>query len=183
MKSKGKIYLPIVVFSIFFFIVTGVLSEQTSSNLKDTGAEDIVFADFLTVYHSYYKTKQEDEKLREKGQQLQAQIEKEREKIAELEKKMNSGILSEEEKNKLQQDIEEAKRKASREIQEFNLEIESERQNVIDKLIAELRGKISDFGKERGYTVILDKSEVLFSDEDLDVTKDMVDYVNKGSSE
>ena len=71
---------------------------------------------------------------------------------------------------------------ATKTIQEFNLEIEGDRRETIDKLIEELREKVSSFGEERGYGMILDKNELIFSDTRLDLTKEIVDYINEGVS-
>ncbi len=95
---------------------------------------------------------------------------------------MNSGVLSEEEKGKLSQEMEELKTQINNKIQEFHLEIESDRRKTIDKLIEELREKVSSFGEERGYSMILDRNELIFSDTSLDLTKEIVDYINEGVS-
>lgn len=188
----GRIFLPLVLL-IFFSVSLCVLSEEKSSpsaldkggwvgNVEKQTDGKMGFADFLTIYHSYFRTKKEDKRLNEKGNELQAKLELEKGKIAELEKKMNSGILSETEKGKLNKEMEDTKMQVSKKIQEFNLEIESDRRKTIDKLIEELREKISNFGKGKGYSMIFDKNELIFSDTSFDLTKEIVDYINKESS-
>ena len=176
MGTKNKVVLTLVLF-VFLSASIGVLSQEKQK------ANKIGFADFLTIYHSYSATKVEDERLKEKGTEFQTQIDTEKVKIAELEKKMGSGVLSEEEKGKLSKEIEEAKTQISKKIQEFNLEIESDRRQTIDKLIGELRDKISVYGKEKGYSIILDKNQLIFSDTNLDITQEIVEYVNKESNQ
>ncbi len=141
------------------------------------------FADFLAIYHSYSQTKLEDKKLKEKGRELQEEINVDRDKISELEKKLNSGILSEKEKEVLDKEIEELKKQIARKIQEFNSKIDSERRQAIDKLIEELRLKISEYGKEKGYAMIFDQNELIFSDTRFDLTQEIIDYVNKNGKE
>ncbi len=140
-------------------------------------------ADFLIIYHSYSQTKAEDERLKEKGYELQEKIDADKNKITELEKRINSGILSEEEKENLNKEIEELKAQITKNIKEFNLQMDSERKQVIDKLIEDLRAKISNYGQEKGYVMIFDKNELIFSDTILDLTQEMVDYVNKNTGE
>ncbi len=189
----GGIFLPLVLL-IFFSVSLCILSEEKSSpptprrnvgagNVEKQTDGKIGFADFLTIYHSYSRTEEEDERLKEKGNEIQAKLDLEKGKIAELEKKMNSGILSETEKGKLSKEMEEVKMQVNKKIQEFNLEIESDRRKTIDKLIEELREKISNFGKEKSYSMILDKNELIFSDTSFDLTKEIVNYINKESSE
>jgi outer membrane protein len=178
MYSKKRIFILLVLL-VFFSTSGGILSAGKSSNVKEERGGKIGFVDFLIIYHSYSQTKVEDERLKEKGNELQAKIDLEREKIAELEKKMDSGVLSEKEKEKLSKEIEDAKTQAQSKIQEFNLEINNDRKKTIDKLIEELKDKISRFGKENDYIMILDKNEPIFSDTSLDLTKEIVDYINK----
>jgi len=156
--------------------------QENSSNIEKQKVEKIGFADFLTIYHSYSQTKAENERIKGKGMEFQAKIDIEKANIAELEKKMNSGILSEEEKGKLNSQIEDAKTQVNKKIQEFKLEIASDERQTIEKLIEELKEKISSFGKEKGYSMILDQNQLIFSDISLDLTKEIVDYVNGGVS-
>jgi len=142
----------------------------------------IGFADFLIIYHSYSQTKVEDERLKEKGLQLQKKIDADKNKIIEIEKRINSGILSEEEKENLNKEIEELKAQITKNIQEFKLEIASDEKQTIEKLIGDLRAKISNYGKEKSYTIIFDKNDLIFSDTQFDLTREIVDYINKDSN-
>lgn len=181
MGIRNKVFIPLVLL-IFFAVSVCMLSAADLSKAGKQTTEKIGFADFLTIYHSYYPTKAEDERLKVKGNELQAKLDIEKGKIAELEKKMNSGILSEEEKGKLNKEMEDTKTQVSKKIQEFNLEIEGDRRKTIDRLIVELKEKISTFGKEKGYIMILDQNQLIFSDTSLDLTKEIVDYTNKDVS-
>ena len=143
--------------------------------------DKIAFADFLAIYHSYYKTKIEDNRLREKGIQLKGTIDTEKNKITELENRMNSGILSEEQKSKLSVEIEELKLKIENQLQEFKLELASDERQTIENLIGDLRAKISEYGKEKGYIMIFDKNDLIFSDTGLDITDEIVGYVNENN--
>lgn len=200
-NSSVRLLLAVVLFLVFCSISIVVLSQgrnlSKSPVLKEenpapTPAPEMAiqvgeagtvnkmgFADFLTIYHSYSQTKIEDERLKEKGLELQGKIDADRNKIAELEKNLNSGILSGKEKENLSKEIEELKTKITKDIQEFNLKIDNERRQTIDKLIEELRAKLSDYGKEKSYTMIFDKNELIFSDTSLDLTQEIVEYINK----
>ncbi len=173
MFIKNKVFLSLVL-GILLSISTPIFSQgKNSSNVGKIG-----FADFLTIYHSYSPTKVEDERRKGKVNEFQAKVDIEKNKIAELEKKMNSGVLSEEEKGKLSKEIENAKTQTSKMIQEFNLEMDSDGRKTIEKLIEELRGKVSNYGKEKGYFMIFDQNQLIFSDTSLNLTKEIVDYVN-----
>ncbi len=160
-------------------------NEKQPDNISVSGSTESItgnkmgFADFLKIYHSYSKTKTEDERLKEEGRDFQEKIDTDRNKISELEKKINSAILSQKEKEDLNKEIEELKTKITKDVQEFNLKIDNERKQAIDKLIEDLRTKISNYGKEKGYTMIFDQNALVFSDTHLDLTQEIVDYINK----
>lgn len=181
MGIKSKVFLLLTLL-ISFSICVSILGAEEPADIEKEKEGKIGFADFLIIYHSYSQTKVEDERLKEKGSELQTKIDIEKAKIEELEKKMNSGILSEEEKEKLSKEIEDTKTQAKRKIQEFNLEIDSDRRQTIDKLIGELREKISRFAREEGYIMIFDKNELIFSDTSLDLTEEIVGYINNKES-
>lgn len=178
MDKRISVVLPVISFIVLSSMAL-VCGEEAVRIGKQQGIGKIGYADFLTIYHSYNQTKEEDKRLKERGDELQKKIDAEREKISKLEKKMASGILSEEEKKKLTKEIEEAKRQVNRKIKDYNLEINSERRETIDKLIRQLRSKITRFGEEQGYTIIFDTKDLLFADTNLDLTKEIVDYVNR----
>lgn len=182
MDKRIKVVLMVISF-IGFFSMNLVSAEEESAKMRQGEVRKIVYADFLTIYYSYNRTKEEDKKLKQKGDEIQKKIDAMKEEIKELEKKMDSGILSEEKKKRLAEEIEETKLRLNRKIKDYNLEIESERRETIDKLIQELRLKITEFGKERGFTLILDAKDLLFADTGLDVTKEIVDYINKKTEE
>ncbi|MDD5454269.1 MAG: OmpH family outer membrane protein [Candidatus Ratteibacteria bacterium] len=201
-KNKLK-FLPLIVLAIAFLILITILIQRKNPNESlalneksappekvskgngvliqtDAGAK-FGFADFLTVYHSYSKTKIEDERLKAKGLEFQRKIDLDKDKISELEKKINSGVISEKEKEILNKEIEEIKTQITKNIKEFNSGIDSEQRQAIDKLIEDLRIKISNYGKEKGYIMIFDKNELIFSDTHYDLTREIVDYVNKNT--
>jgi outer membrane protein len=195
---QAKFLLSAVVLLIFFSVSIAALSQggqekfpalnedsssDTEASVQASAGNKMGFADFLTIYHSYSKTKIEDERLKEEGQELQGKIDVDKNKITELEKRMNSGILSEEEKENLGKEIEELKTQIAGNIQEFNVKIDSERRQAIDKLVADLKDKISNYGKEKGYVMIFDQSQLIFSDTRLELTQEIIDYINKNSNE
>ena len=179
------ILLLFLVFCLTSVAVLGQNNKPIALNNEEINepTKKIGFADFLMIYHSYSKTKLEDERLKKEGQEFQARIDADRDKITELEKKINSGILSEKEKDNLNKEMEELKTKVNQDIQEFKLKIENERKKTIDKIIEELRVKVSDYGKEKGYAMIVDRNELIFSDTNLDLTREMVEYVNKNNNQ
>ncbi|MFH1548361.1 MAG: OmpH family outer membrane protein [Candidatus Omnitrophota bacterium] len=192
-NRQAKFLLSAIVLLIFFSVAIAVFSQEKSltqypvlneENSAQADAEKKMgFADFLTIYHSYSQTKIEDERLKEAGSELQEKIDTDRNKIIELEKRMNSGILSEKEMGNLSKEVEELKTQITENIQKFNLKIDSDRRQTIDKLIEDLKVKLSNYGKEQGYAMIFDKNELIFSDTRLDITQEIIDYINKNKNE
>ncbi|MCK4905416.1 OmpH family outer membrane protein [bacterium] len=188
-SRQAKFLLSAIVLLIFFSVSIAVFSQEkplvlNEENSTQVDAENKVgFADFLTIYHSYSQTKIEDERLKKAGSELQEKIDADRNKIIELEKRMDSGILSEKERENLSKEVEVLKTQITENIQGFNLKIDSDRRQIIDKLIEDLKVKLSNYGKEQGYAMIFDKNELIFSDTRLDVTQEIIDYINKNKNE
>lgn len=184
-SRQAKFLLSAIVLLMFFLVSIVVFGQEkpltlNEENSTQADAENKVgFANFLTIYHSYSQTKIEDERLKKAGSELQEKIDADRNKIIELEKRMDSGILSGKERENLSKEVEVLKTQITENIQEFNLKIDSDRRQTIDKLIEGLKVKLSNYGKEQGYAMIFDKNELIFSDTRLDITQEIIDYINK----
>ena len=79
-----------IIFLVFLSVAALTLYSQ------DRG---VVCADLLKVFQSYYKTKEADDYLKSKADELQKEIDVMRGEINDLDKLLKSGILSGEEKS------------------------------------------------------------------------------------
>lgn len=162
----------------FIFVAFAFLS---SGFLSGIGAEEhkLGYADFLVVYHSYYKTKQEDVRLKEEGEDLQKEIDKDEEEIKTLERKIESGLLTEEKKKEVKNQIKKKGEALSRKIRRLNFRISGQRKKVVEELVRELREKIQTFGAQEKYKLIFDGKDLLYADTALNITPQIVGYINQ----
>jgi len=170
MKIKGK---TVLTFVAFVLLVTGFIPQ--------IGAEEnkIGYADFLVIYHSYYKTKQEDTLLKKEGDSLQKEIDKDEEKIKILEKKIESGLLTEEKKKEIENQIKEKREALMKKARKLNFRMSEQRRKVVEELVIELRKKVQTFGTQEKYKLILDGKDLIYADTALDITRQIVDYINQ----
>ena len=134
-------------------------------------------ADLFEVFQSYSGTKKADAYLKEKAEGFQEEINKMREDISALEKILESGLLSEDEKAQKSKEIEGKKKALEEKIKASNLVMMKERKEKVDNILKELEKKIAEFAHEKGYQMILDKKNVLYIDESMDITKKIIKYI------
>ncbi|MGH2665716.1 OmpH family outer membrane protein [Flavobacterium sp.] len=89
--------------------------------------------------------------------------------------KLQSGAISESEKKDLMQTFIQGKE----ELQSFNQNFAAEQTS---KIWSRIHGYVNDFSKEQNYKLIIgsqDGQSVLYADQDLDVTEELLQYINK----
>jgi len=155
----------------FMFLITGTLY---------AGGTKIAAADLFKVFQSYSETKKADAYLKEKANSFQEEIGKIRSDISSLEKVLGSGTLSKEAKAQKSKELAEKKKSLEEKIKTSNLIMMQERKEKVDKILQDLEAKVAQFAKKNGYQIILDKKSALYIDEGLDVTEQIVKYVNEG---
>ncbi len=136
-------------------------------------------ADFLEVFRSYLGTQEADAYLKKKADKLQSEIDVLKKELEEKEKFLKSGLLSEEEKAKKEKEVEEIRQRVEKKIKESNLEMIRERKEKIDSLVKEINSLIQEFGKVKGFDLIIDKRDVLFVQEGMDITQELINFINE----
>ncbi|NOZ63394.1 MAG: OmpH family outer membrane protein [Caldiserica bacterium] len=155
----------------FMVLITGTLF---------AGETKIACADLFKVFQSYSETKKADAYLKEKANSFQEEISKIRSDISSIEKVLGSGTLSKEAKAQKSKELAEKKQALEEKIKASNLIMMQERKEKVDKILQDLEAKVAEFAKKKGYQIILDKKSALYIDEGLDVTEQIVKYVNEG---
>jgi len=128
-----------------------------------------------------------------KGQAARARVqverdEKQKEVIAredeikklEGELERRASVLSEEAKREREETIRRKIRDLRRTIEDFNRDLAKRESELVAEILKEVTGVIQAYGKEKGYTVILEKGQagVLYGDEGADITKEIVETYN-----
>lgn len=137
----------------------------------------IAYVDLSRLFDDYYKTKDYDKVL--EGQH--SGFEKERndkiEKVREMQGRL--GVLADDEKAKLEESIEELKAELLEFDRQKKADLTKERNEKIREILLEIEKVVSDYAKKEQYSVILNDRVLIFGDEQLDLTENILMILNK----
>lgn len=170
MKVK-KILSCFMVFSLCLFMAGGVYAAGKDS-LK------VGYADLSKLFDEYYKTKEFDKVLEEKHNGFVKERDAKIDKIKEAQGKV--ALLKEEEKAKVEKDIEQMKA----ELLEFDRQqketLTQERNDKIREILLEIEKIVSDYAEKEGYTFILNDRVLIYGNKTVDVTQTILEKLNQG---
>lgn len=164
-------------------------------------AVKLVVVDMAKVYDSHYKTEEANSKFRDAEQKAQEQVEELNkqgqsmvDEYKELMEQSKNTVLTAEARGKAegeaQKKMEDIQRKQG-EVQNFRTNTQRSLQQRIkthrDLLLEEITKTVNELAKQRGATLVVDKSgptlfgipSVLYSDPSYDMTEEVVNEVNK----
>lgn len=121
------------------------------------------------------------------GDRFQAQVKKaetdtlkERQELerlrGDIEKK--GPLLKEEERRNLEADFQKRTVNLQRTMGDLQQDLESKRRDMMQDILKELEGVVNDVGRAEKFTLILDRSQVLFADQGIDVTNKVIETYN-----
>lgn len=122
------------------------------------------------------------------GERLQAQLKKaeadtlkERQDLErlrnDLEKK--GPLLKEEERRNLELDFQKRSVTLQRTMGDLQQEIQVKEREMMQDILKDLEGIVSDIGKSDKFTLILDRSQILFGDQAIDLTNKVIETFNR----
>ncbi len=160
-------------FILLFLFPVFLASLQAGEN------KGLVCADLMKVFQSYKGTQAADAYLKAKAKDLQESIDKLKGEISSLDKLLKSGILSREEKEKKSKEMEAKKKELENRIKSSNLVMMQERRKKVEEVLKEIEQKVAEYARKKGYRIILDKKDILFVEEGLDITDDLIKFINQ----
>ncbi|HVZ64549.1 MAG TPA: OmpH family outer membrane protein [Lacunisphaera sp.] len=164
-------------------------------------AVKLVVVDMAKIYDSHYKTEEANAKFRDAEQKAQEQVEELNkqgqtlvDEYKELMEQSKNTVLTQEARSKAEADAQ----KKLQEIQNKQTEVQNFRNNTSrslqqrikthrDLLLEEITKVVNDLAKQRGATLVIDKSgptlfgipSVLYADAAYDITDEVIKEVNK----
>lgn len=165
--KPSKIAVLIFVFSLFALNCLSVSAEEIK----------IGYINLAKTFDEYEKTKQYDKSLEKKGDKQ----EKTRQKLVDEIKKLKDEmvLLSDKGKEEKQTIIDEKIKKLQEFDKETRDELRRERDDMVRDILREIDKVIQDYGKKKGYTVILNDRMLVYGNEAIDITGDIIDILNK----
>ena len=116
-----------------------------------------------------------------------AALEKKQNSISQLQDQLRKGsnTMSDEAKNKLMREIDQATKSLNRETEDDNADLEQEQGRVMQDLGQRMMAVIDKYAKDNGYAMILDVSSsqtpVLYAANSIDITQDIIALYDKNS--
>lgn len=167
-----KIAIAILIFSISTF---AYLSLARAEEIK------IGYINLGKTFDAYEKTQRYEKSLGEKGDKK----EKDRQKLVDEIKALKDEmlLLSDKAKEEKQTKIDEKIKSLQEFDQETRDELKQERDEMVRDILREIDKVIQEYGKKNGYTVILNDRMLVYGNEAIDITQDIIDILNKKSKE
>ncbi|MDP8234234.1 MAG: OmpH family outer membrane protein [Candidatus Saelkia tenebricola] len=130
------------------------------------------------VFNEYQKTKDEEAKLTQIGEEKQKEIDVKLKEIDQMEEDMDLMNDSEKEKMKVKLD------KKMEELRQFDRQIRADlmrqRNEIIKGILDEIDNTVQEYGKSKGYNIIFNsRTAILYQNKNLDITQTMIEYLNK----
>jgi len=143
-------------------------------------AGKIGYVDLSSLFDKYHKTIEYDKNLEVKHNEFETQSKEKLEKIREAQGKL--AALKEKEKAKLEEEIE----KMKEELLEFDRQIKTDltkvRNEKIREILLEIEKVVSDYAAKEKFSVILNDRVLIYGDETLDVTQEILTILNEEKS-
>ncbi len=123
--------------------------------------------------------------LQDKFAPRQAELEKEKRELADLQAQFNKGrnTMSEEARNSLIRQIDQKNKTLTRDNDDATADYQQEESKLINSIGQKMMGVIDKYAKEKGYAIILDisspQSPVLYAVNTVDITNDIVSLYDK----
>ena len=164
----SKLMLVIFVLSIFTFI-----------RLPLASGEDVKigYINLGKTFDDYEKTQQYDKSLEKNGNAKEKERQKLVDKIKGLKEEML--LLSDKGKEDKQSLIDEKIKNLQEFDKETRDELKRERDEMVRDILKEIDDVIQDYGKKNGYTVVLNDRVLVYGNETIDITQDIIDLLNK----
>jgi len=137
----------------------------------------IGYVDLSRAFDEYQKTKDFDRALEKTGDVKQEQ----REKLVKGIRKMRNELelMNERARKKKEGDIESRIRSLQEFDQDAKMELTKERDDMVRDILKEMNGVIQEYGKGHAYSIIMNDRILLYGDEALDLTGEIIKILNE----
>ena len=177
-------YVKWLVCVIFIFaIVSKGMCEEAKIAVVDMEKVMKVYPEFEKGKDALKKQVREVEDERDK---MLSELGKKRDSFETLAKAAGNKALSDEERKKkeeqaieIQKEMRDLDLKIRKTLETRQKELSEEEMKIQKKIVSELREIISEYAKKKGYAIVYNSAMLMYSDEKLDVTRDILDIIEK----
>jgi outer membrane protein len=136
----------------------------------------IAYVDLSRLFDNYAKTKEYDAVLQKEGDAFTKEREGMINKIRDAQGKM--ALLKEDEKNKLQADIEKQKSELIEYDKQKRTELAKKRDEKVREILLEIEKIVSELAKKEGYDYILNDRVLIYGDQSQNITDRVLKALN-----
>lgn len=140
----------------------------------------IGFIDIQRVISESLPGRQAKERFQAQLKKAEADVAKERadlERIrADIDKK--GPLLKEEERRALEADFQKRSVALQREMSDYQQDLQQKNQQLMSDILKDLEQIVNEVGKADKFTLILERSQILYSDQGIDITSKVIDAYN-----
>ena len=151
------------------FLTSNVFAQ--GGQLKKVG-----FLDLSKIFDNYEKTKEYDSVLENKHNVYKESRDEKIEKLQEAQSKL--ALLKEEEKDKVQKDLEKMRTDLLEYDQDQRVDLTKQRDEKIREILLEIEKVVSDYAKSQGFDIILNDRVLIYGSEGFDVTDQILKILN-----
>jgi len=163
----------LVVALVSIFLISGIASAQSG--------QKIGYVDLSTAFDEYEKTKDFDKSLEKKGDIKQEQREKMVKDIRKMRDELE--LMNEKARAKKEGDIEAKIRSLQEFDQDAKAELTKERDDMVRDILREMNDVIEEYGQAHGYSIILNDRVLLYGDETINLTGEIIKILNSSYKE
>ena len=120
------------------------------------------------------------DRLQAQAKKAEADMNRERQEIekakADLDKK--GPLLKEDDRRRIEGDLQKRMVNYQRNARDFQEELDGKQREAQDAILKDLMGVIAEIGKNEKFTFILEKSQLLYSDQAIDITNKVIELYN-----
>ncbi len=166
-KSMRKIFLSLAAALFLGAVFCGAAS---AAEIK------LGYINMLKVEKESLAGKQALKTLEKMAADKQAKIEERRKEIEKMQKELDkqSSIISSDERQRREDKLQREYKNYQRYYSDSQDELSKKKEELANKMFDEVTGVIQKYGKEEGYTLILDRSVVLYAPEAVDITDKII---------
>ena len=140
----------------------------------------IGFVDIQRVISESQAGKRARERFQSQVKKAEADVIKERQDLermkSELEKK--GPLLRDEERRNLEADLQKRSVNLQRTMTDHQQELQAKNNQIMSEILKELEKIVNEVGKAEKFTLILERSQILYSDQGIDITNKVIETYN-----
>ena len=140
----------------------------------------IGFVDIQRVIAESQAGKRAKDRFQAQVKKAEADIQRERQDLerlkADIEKK--APLLKEEERRNLETDFQKRSVALQRSMGDYQQELRQRENEMMSELLKDLESVVGDLGKTEKFTIILERSQILYSDQGTDITSKVIEMYN-----